>query len=83
MSCLRSPDLLEWRLGEPGLVLLEVSFFTPGNGAWVAGRMPGPRHPYRWSLGGLLLTRLGEYVLKVSDVSLTGWGSMAGLPVER
>ena len=46
MSGLVSPDWLEARLGDPSLVLLEVSFYRPDKAAWFQGHIPGSRYLY-------------------------------------
>lgn len=44
MSGLVSPDWLEERLGDPSLVLLEVSSKPPPEAAWFSGHIPGARY---------------------------------------
>ncbi|HSL26751.1 MAG TPA: rhodanese-like domain-containing protein, partial [Acidimicrobiia bacterium] len=44
MSGLVSPDWLEARLGDPSLVILEVSFYLPDRAAWFTGHIPGSRY---------------------------------------
>jgi thiosulfate/3-mercaptopyruvate sulfurtransferase len=46
MSGLVSPDWLEQRLGDPSLVLLEVSSKLPPEAAWFSGHIPGARYIY-------------------------------------
>lgn len=46
MAGLVSSDWLESRLGDPDLVLIEVSFFKPPTAAWHEGHIPGARYVY-------------------------------------
>jgi thiosulfate/3-mercaptopyruvate sulfurtransferase len=46
VSGLVSPSWLERRLGDPGFVLLEVSFYPPDKAAWFRGHIPGSRYVY-------------------------------------
>lgn len=46
MSGLVSPGWLEQRLGDPSLVLLEVSSKPPPEAAWFSGHVPGARYVY-------------------------------------
>ncbi|NNC92355.1 MAG: sulfurtransferase [Acidimicrobiia bacterium] len=46
MSGLVPLDWLEGRLGDPGVVLLEVSFYPPDKAAWFRGHIPGSRYVY-------------------------------------
>ncbi len=47
MGPLVSPDWLESRLGDPSLVLLDISFYTPDKAAWFEGHIPGS-HYVHW-----------------------------------
>lgn len=46
MSGLVAPEWLERRLDDPGLVLLEVSFYPPAKAAWFGGHIPGSQYVY-------------------------------------
>lgn len=44
MRSLVTPNWLESRLGDPSVVILEVSFYQPDRAAWFRGHIPGSRY---------------------------------------
>jgi thiosulfate/3-mercaptopyruvate sulfurtransferase len=78
MPGLVSTDWLEANLGEPGVVVVEVSFYPPATAAWFRGHIPGSHYVWWKDLcwdaqerqfppAGVMAQRLGE--LGVGDDS--------------